>query len=263
MRSFTMTICIVAGLIFPYALSAQQIQIKQQATTKKGFLYFGFGSNRIFYTPSTIHVKRGGSSPLDFTLDKVKGRDEGGLKWETAPQFSYAVGYYFVKKNFGLEYHYDHVKYFVKQNQVVHMKGTVQGNNYDKDTLIHPGFFMLEHSDGANYAMFNFVKWFPLYQPLNTKFSMTWLCMAGLGFVNPKTNSTISGQYRDDKYHLSGYIVGLESGLRLNFGSHFFATGTFKGAYANYSDFLIANGKGSQQWFSGQFNYMIGSKFPL
>jgi hypothetical protein len=71
------------------------------------------------------------------------------------------------------------------------------------------------------------------------------------------------GNHRDDKYHISGFVVGVESGLRFNFLKHMFITGTFKGAYANYMDILIAGGRGDQQWFSGQFNYLLGVQFPL
>src|SRR4030095_3440094 len=90
---------------------------------KKGVFYFAFGSHRIFYTPSTIQVIRTSDSYFDFKMIKVKGRDEGGLKFDEAPQFSYTIGYYFTNAKLGIEYQYDHIKYFVRQNQVVHLKG--------------------------------------------------------------------------------------------------------------------------------------------
>ena len=231
--------------------------------SEEALLYFALGSHRIFFTPGDIYIKRGGASPLDFKLENVRGHDEGGLKWETAPQFSYTIGCYFVNKKFGVEYQYDHIKYFVRQKQVVRLKGTIEGHEYDKDTLVTPAFFQMEHSDGGNYGMFNIVKWLPLAQSADKKILLKLIMKGGVGFVNPKTNSLIAGQHRDDKYHLSGYVAGIETGMRINIGKSFFATGTFKGAYANYCDFLISNGRGKQDWFSAQFNYLIGVQFSI
>ncbi len=255
--------CSMAFALIAVLPPCARAQTSQEEKTNTGIIYFAFGSQRIFYTPGDIRVRRGGNPSFDFTLYGVKARDEGGLKWETAPQFSYTIGYYFVRKNFGIEYHYDHIKYFVRPNQVVPMKGTINGKYYDQDTALTKDFFQLEHSDGANYAMVNFVKWFPLRAVKSKKISLNVLAKAGLGLVNPKTNSTIMGVHRDDHYHISGYVTGLEGGLRLGFFKHIFVTGTFKGTYANYNDFLIAGGRGSQKWFAAQFNYMLGAQFPL
>jgi hypothetical protein len=252
-------------LLLPAALAVHGQKTTKETTKrkKKGIIYFAGGSHRIFYTPCDIQIIRGGSSPLNFTLEKVKAKDEGGLKFDTAPQFSYTVGYYFTEKKFGLEYHYDHIKYFVRQNQLVRLKGTIGSQSYNKDTTLTPDFFQMEHSDGGNYCMFNVVKWKTLAEAKDKKFNVTLLMKAGIGFGNPKTNTTIMGQHRDDKYHLSGYIAGLESGFRFLLWKYFIVTGTFKGVYAHYYDFLIANGKARQQFFSGQLNYMVGAQFPL
>jgi hypothetical protein len=234
-----------------------------QKQTKKGVLYGAFGSQRIFYSPSTIRLISGSTPSFDFTLYKAKAKDEGGIKFHTAPQFSYTIGYYFKNKGFGLEYHYDHIKYFLTQNQRVHLKGTINGVSYDKDTTLISGFVQLEHSDGANYAMVNIVKWIPLIYDKRKDPIIELLLKAGIGVVNPKTNSTIMGDYRDDQYHISGYVVGAEPGFRLHFAKYGIATASLKGTFANYNHFLIAHGFGSQKWFGLQFNYMAGVQIPL
>jgi hypothetical protein len=237
---------------------------KKEKPAEKGWVYFAGGTHRIWYTPSTISVRRHTSPSFDFTLYHVKGKDDGGLRWdEGAPEFGYTVGYYFANKGFGLEYHYDHIKYYARPDQVVHMKGVIDRTTYDKDTALTDDFFELEHSDGGNYAMFNIVKWLPITATKDRKFVLDWLIKGGLGFVNPKTNSTIMGTRRDDKYHLSGYVIGAESGLRFNVFKYFIATTSFKGVFANYNKFLIDGGFGKQKWFSLQFNYMFGAQFPL
>jgi hypothetical protein len=245
------------------SLKAQSPKTIADFKNRKGIFYFAFGTQRIFYTPGDIHLRRTGEPSFDFTLFHAKAKDEGGFKWHTAPQFSYTVGYYFKKKNFGIEYQYDHIKYFLTQNQVVHMKGAINGHSYDQDTMLVKDFVQLEHSDGANYAMVNLVRWIPLASDKNKKYILDLLVKGGLGLVNPKTNSTIMGSHRDDRYHISGYVMGFESGLRFNFLRYVFVTGSFKGTFANYKDFLIAGGRGSQKWFAGQFDYLLGFQFPL
>lgn len=252
-------IAISVLLVTSFVAQAQTEKKKE----KNGVFYFAFGSHRTYYSPSDITFERRGGPVFDFTIYDVKAKDEGGLRFKTAPQFSYTVGYYFKKKKFGLEYHYDHIKYFVTQNQPVRMKGHIAGKIYDTDTTLSPDFVKLEHSDGGNYAMVNVVKWFPLAADKKGDHSLDLIAKAGFGLVNPKTNSTILGNKRDDRYHISGYVIGLETGLKYSFFKHFYVSGSFKGAFANYKQFLISNGYGHQRWFSGQFIYLIGGQFPL
>ena len=256
---------IILMIWMPGFISAQTSWVTGPVKEGKGdhILYFAFGSHRIFFTPGDIQLQSNKGPSFDFTLKKAKGQDEGGLKFNTAPQFSYYAGVYFTKKKFGLEYHYDHIKYFLKPDQVLRLQGTIGGEQYDKDTLVTNDFVKLEHSDGGNYAMVNFVKWKRLASDKKEKHYLDLVLKAGLGVVNPKTNSTIMGNHYDEKYHISGFVVGLESGLRYNFWKRFFINGSFKLAYANYSDFLIDGGRGKQQWLSAQFNYFIGTMIPL
>ena len=121
-----------------FSSQGQIIQNSKDVKMGKGVFYYALGSHRIFFTPSDIHFKRTTDPVYNFTLEKVRGKDEGGLKFHTAPQFSYTVGYYFTKKKFGIEYQYDHIKYFVRQGQVVHLTGAIHGKTYDLDTMITP-----------------------------------------------------------------------------------------------------------------------------
>jgi hypothetical protein len=234
-----------------------------ERTKKKGLFYFEGGSHRAFYSTSDIRVRRGGDPSFDFTLYGVKAKDEGGLRFHTAPQFSYAVGYYFTEKGFGLEYHYDHIKYFVQQGQRVRLRGNIEGHAYDQDTVLTADFFQMEHSDGGNYAMLNVVKWIPLTSGKNPDFTINLVARAGFGVLNPKTKTVIMGAHRDDRYHISGFVTGVETGLRFVFFRRFTAGTTVKGAYANYRDFLIAGGRGRHHFLSAKFIYQIGAQFPL
>ena len=233
----------------------------EQTKTKKGMAYFSIGTHRAFYTPSTIRFIRNSKPGFDFTLSKLKARDEQGFT--TSPQYSYNLGYFSFKKNWGIEFQFDHIKYIVRQNQVAHLKGHIEGNEYDKDTLVHPGFIQFEHTDGGNYAMLNLVKWKNLSVSKDHKRSLDLFLKAGGGIVIPKTNSTIMGVHHDDEYAISGYVIGVEPGIRYNFLENFFTTASIKGAYANYNHFRIAYGYGRQKWFSAQINLMLGVQLPL
>lgn len=249
-RNLTMCVVLMVSPVFLYAQSI--------TSGKKGLFYFSLGSHRAFYSPSTVRFVSNSGQSFDFTLEKLKGRDDQGIKFQTSPQYSYNVGYYSLKKNAGIEFQFDHVKYIIRQGQVAKLKGHIGGENFYTDTVVHAGFVKLEHTDGGNYAMINLVKWKNLSTSNNGKHSLDLLFKTGGGIVVPKTNSTIMGKHNDDRYAISGYVIGVEPGIRYNFLKNFFALASVKGAYANFTKFRIADGYGKQKWFSLQFNLMAG-----
>jgi hypothetical protein len=244
-------------------LTTLTVQAQQTLLSgKKGVLYFGFGTNVSFYSLSDIRFQTGNS---DFTMFDVKGRDDGGLKFSNggAAQYSYQVGYYFKKQNFGIEFNFDHIKYFVRPNQTVRIEGTINGTKVSGDTTFGAVVQNFEHSDGANYALFNFVKWKNLYTSKNNRSGLDFIWKAGIGPVIPKTNSEVLGRHYDDQYRVSGYVLAVEGGLRYTFLKNFYVMPSVKGAYANYSKFIIRDGFGSQKWFGAHVNLIIGGLISL
>lgn len=232
-----------------------------QVINKSGIFYFALGSHVAGYTRSDIHLKSTNQS-FDFVLEKVKGSDDKFLKSTGgAMQYDYQVGYYFKKKNFGIEYNFDHVKYFANHDQTVRTVGTVNGQQLNEDLPITTYVQNFEHSNGGNYILLNFVKWKALAISKNQKRILNLMYKAGGGIVLPKTNSTIMNKQRDDTYNVAGYVLALEGGLRYNFLKNVFVESSLKGAFANYTRILIANGSGNQHWFSGQFLIMAGFQF--
>jgi hypothetical protein len=230
----------------------------QVAASDKGTFYVSMGNNASFYSKSDIRLVSHGAPSFDFTLHNVGAKDDGISNFNTgSPQYSFQLGYYSHKKNWGVEFTFDHNKYYVTQNQRVRLTGRINNTAYNTDTVLTPDFVKLEHSDGANYAIFKLVRWQPLItHENNTLLNLT--LKAGAGPVIPKTNSTIMGNYRDDRYKIAGYVIALEGGLRYNIARHLFAEGNAKGAFANYSHFLIANGRGSQQWYGLHIEILLG-----
>ena len=234
----------------------------QSTANSSRTIYFALGTNWSSYSRSNISLKSDGSPAFDFALKKVRARDDAGLSTNGgAPQYSLQLGYYSHRKNWGLEFNFDHIKYFVRRNQRVRIQGTINNRQFDTDTLITPQFISLEHSDGANYALFKLVKWIALKTDNNQHALLNLVLKAGAGPVVPKTNSTIMGNHWDDRYKIAGYVVAIEGGLRYNIGKFLYAEGNAKGAYANYTHFLIANGNGSQQWYGLHASVLVGLQF--
>lgn len=255
---------LLAMILFSTAATAQKTSIAVPG--KSGILYFGFGTNLSYYSKSTIHFVNNNPGGFDFTLQRVGAKDDRGVDFggQGAAQYSYQAGYYSLKKHFGIEFNFDHIKYFVRNNQVVHLKGTINNQYYDKDTTITPAFIQFEHSDGGNYAILNFVKWKNLYTATDKRNSLDLVLKAGAGPVIPKTNSTLFGsKHRDDAYKVSGYVVALEGGIRYNFRKNLYVIPSVKGAFANYSHFVIADGYGDQRWGALHFNLLVGTQFGL
>ena len=227
---------------------------------KGGTIYFALGTHRSFYSKSDISFKSSIYPLFDFTLQNVRAKDDQGLKFNNsgAPQYSYQLGYYSNRNNWGIEFNFDHIKYFMRQFQRVQLQGTINEHLYNTDTIITPDFVQFEHSDGANYALLKWVKWKRLVQGKDQKKVLNLVFKAGAGPVIPKTNSTIMGKHRDDTYKVSGWVIALEGGLRYNFSKLFFAEVNAKGAYADYRRFLIADGTGSQQWFGLHPGLLVG-----
>lgn len=246
-------------LFLPCVSVWAQSNMHKNSRAKGGTIYFALGTNRSFYSKSDITFKSSVDPSFDFTLQNVRAKDDQGLKFNNgAPQYSYQLGYYSNRNNWGIEFNFDHIKYFMQQFQRVHLQGSINEHLYNTDTIITPDFVQFEHSDGANYALLKWVKWERLVQDKNQKKMLNLVLKAGAGLVIPKTNSTIMGKHRDDNYRISGYVIALEGGLRYNFSKLLFAEINAKGAYADYHRFLIADGTGSQQWFGLHPGLLVG-----
>ena len=231
-------------------------------------LYASIGFHRVFFTRSDIHFKDNTSSNYNFTLHKVKARDDNQFKLGQgfdAPQYSYRIGYIFnPEKGLGVEFSFDHAKYIAVPGQKLRISGQIFGNKVSGDTFLTKDFIEYEHTDGANYYMISLVKHKQLLQSPNGKHRLALVVKPGAGIVLPRSDTWMMGMPRNDKYHLAGYIIGIDGGLRYHFLRHFFAESSIKLAYANYRDVLLyKDGRAQQQWGSLQVLLMIGFQLPL
>lgn len=247
---------------------------------KKGNIYLMFGYTRCAYSKSTIHFEdhsntyypeTGRYHDYDFTIYDAKASDRPDFDQIpdviniTIPQFVVRGGYYFNnKKDFGIEINYDHAKYVVDNYQTVRVKGTFNGTYVDKDTILDPDNFLhFEHTDGANFWMFNFLKRWKFYEP-SKNFNVGFVVKPGAGIVYPRTDVKMLGTRLNNKWHIAGWIAGLESGFRVEFLKNGVFEFMAKGSYADYRNVLVlgkGNGKANHHFFTGQLTMTLGATF--
>ena len=253
------------------------IPTKTKNTFSDGSMYLLWGYTRAMYSKSTIHFSDNSNTfypstgkyhDYNFTIYDAKAHDKpdfDGIKDVvniTIPQFVIRLGYYFNnKKDFGVEINYDHTKYVVTDYQKLRIKGTFNGQAVDQDTILDPTSLLhFEHTDGANFWMFNFIKRWKLYEP-NKNFNLGFVVKPGAGFVYPRTDVTMLGTRLNNRWHVAGWIVGVESGIRAEFFKHGVFEFVAKGAYADYTNVLVlgkGNGKANHHFFAGQLTATLG-----
>lgn len=239
---------------------------------KKGSFYIGWGYNRDWFSKSNLHFQNSGSDNYDFTLYDVKAKDRPGFDQIlstairgdiTIPQYVYRIGYYFNnKKDLGIELNFDHAKYIMVQDQSVHIKGQIHGEKLDKDTVLHSDFLQFEHSDGANFFLGNFMKRVSFMHSPNSNHWLSAIIKTGAGIVVPKTRVQLFGDLLDNRFHIAGWLVGVESGLRYDGFKHFYAEATVKGDFANYINVLtIGSGRANHSFWCFQAILCAGYQF--
>ena len=245
---------------------------------KKTQWYYTWGYTRAAYSKSTIHFKNSSNKynevtkqndNYDFKVYNAVAKDRPDFDDIpdvinlTIPQYVFRIGYAFNDK-WGIELNYDHTKYVVTDYQTVRVAGRVNNNYFDQDTILNPNTFLhFEHTDGANFWMINAVRKWNLIRP-KKNFEMSWVLKPGAGIVFPRTDVTLFGERLNNRWHVAGWIVGVESGLRMEFFKHGFFEFVGKGSYADYVNSLVlgkGNGKAKHHFFTGQLTATIGLKF--
>ncbi|HSC53060.1 MAG TPA: hypothetical protein VLC98_05555 [Phnomibacter sp.] len=240
-----------------------------QPEKKKWFsgMYLQWGYNTEWYTHSTIHFKGAVDKVShDFKVFDAVAQDKPGFHaiWESpwkmsVPQYNYRVGFYLNKaKTKAIEINFDHTKYVMNDDQTLHVQGHIGDHYLDKDTLItNPDFIHFEHTNGANFYLFNYVQFWPLNNHHKSKFYFVPMVKAGAGFMVPKTDVTLFGKRLDNKFHLAGYMAGLETGSKFYFAKKLFVEASAKTGFCNYTNALTVDGGKAQHSFA--FFEVIGS----
>jgi hypothetical protein len=242
-----------------------------------GAFYFSWGYTRAWFSKSTLHfVDRsnayheatGKNNNYDFTIYNATAHDRPDFDKIrdviniTVPQFACHAGYYFNTKNdIGIEVNFDHTKYVLTDWQKVHVKGDFNGVAIDKDTILDPDKFLhFEHTDGANFLCFNFLKRWKFIES-SGNFNLGWVVKPGIGMVIPRTDVTLFGERLNNKFHIAGCIAAIETGLRAEFLTNGFFELMAKGSYANYMQVLVlgkGSGKANHSFYTFQVTAQLG-----
>ena len=260
---------------------SQDFVVAKKFTSKnKGKFFFFFGGNRDSYTKSSIHFK---GADYDFTLHNVAAKDKP-KGWHidyinparmTIPQTNLRLGY-FISDHYSITLGVDHMKYVMKQNQVVDANGFYpNAGNYgelqpNNQVLLTEEFLTFEHTDGLNYVhteVSRFDDFSRFFKISNTdKFQVNLTEGIGIGMLYPKTNAQLLGKERHDDYNVAGYGVSAKVGLNLTFFKYFFLQTELKGGYINMSNIkTTANSidKAEQDFFFMQRIIAFGGIFNI
>ena len=98
----------------------------------------------------------------------------------------------------------------------------------------------------------------------NKKHWVSGIVKIGGGIVIPRTDITLFGQRLNNRFHIAGYLFGIESGIRYDAFKYFFMEYTVKGTWANYTNVLaIGSGKVNHSFYTLQNILLLGVQFPL
>jgi hypothetical protein len=225
----------------------------QQKQKRKHELYFSWGYNTEWYTGSNLHITQP-SLGNDFSFENIKGHDHRG--WDeglfqkaiSIPQYNYRVGYFInEKKQLAIEINFDHTKFLFADNQIVHIKGTLNGKVYDGHVLFKENdqagadsssYYFL--NNGANFLLFNLVKRWHFFSNKKETIQVDGFAKAGIGPVIPHVQNKFFNQPPNDQhFQFGGWNIGLEGALRATFFNYIYLEYANKGDYARYSGLRI------------------------
>jgi hypothetical protein len=227
-------------------------------------MYVQWGYNRDIFSNSDLHFSNG--SRYNFTIHNAHAVDQPDFAgfWETPiditiPQNSYRIGVYLNREQtWAIELNFDHAKYVVHDNQVLRVSGQINGEPIDKDTVIRRQFVHFEHTNGANFYHLNYVHQKYLLEGKDYG-KLSYLLKGGAGIVLPRSDITIMNNRLDNEYHVAGYIVSVEAGMRFYPLRNFFMELNAKGGFANYLNVLtIEGGSAHHNFWYGELIALAG-----
>lgn len=249
--------------LFSLNLAAQR-----EAAYKKGKFYAFWGWNRSHYTNSNIHFK---GADYDFTLHQAIAHDKLSsvsyhnylqLDRITIPQTNFRVGYFF-KDDMAISIGVDHMKYVVDQNQTMKVSGKVPDKFAERvqnnQIQMTEDFLQFEHTDGLNYINAEFEYYHNFYK--NGILKVNGLVGGGAGILLPKTNATLFGQERHDKFHLAGFGLNGKVGADVLLWDLFFLRCEGKEGYINMPSIRTSydkKDKASQHFWFAEIDFLFG-----
>jgi hypothetical protein len=252
--------------LFTHLANSQTTEVKKP----KGRFYFCWGYNKDWHSKSDLHFESKSSDDFNFTVYDVSAIDRPGFDKIfnsnlSIPQFIYRFGYMFAKhSNMGIEIGFDHAKYIMKQNQVAHVKGKIFENYVDNDTVLSRNFLRFEHTNGANFLMVSFIWKNVFLQNKKGTNELSCIIKPGIGITIPQSQVYLFGVDQNNKYHIAGYVTGLDLELHYEYKKHLIIETGIKGNYANYLDVLsIGDSRANHHFFCLEWLLAVGYQFQI
>ena len=253
----------------------------QNPTPRKGKLYMYWGWNQSQYTKSDIRFH---GTNYDFTLDNVIGRErqtpfDAKVYFNpatiTIPQVNYRVGYFW-RDRYDISFGVDHMKYVMKQDQIVKINGYLKqtgsrfdGNYTNQNIKLTEDFLTFEHTDGLNYLNFEVNRYDKIADLSKIKLKNVEINLTegiSVGAMMPKTNTKLLQNKRYDEYHFAGYGISAKIGLNVTFGRYFFIQSDMKGGFINMPDIRtteFTTDRAAQHFFFWQGNILFGGQIKI
>lgn len=248
-------------------LSTSSFGQKTDYVGQKGQVYLSWGYNKEWYTQSNIHVRQE-SLGNDYVFRNVIGKDKPGWNEKSIfkqpisiPQYNYRLGYWF-KDDWAIEINFDHTKYQVEQQQLLHLEGKMNFLPVDS-YMINRGNLKWQLNNGANFFLFNLVHRYQIPRLRYKNFNTSLLLKGGIGFMTPHVENTILGQSNNKGFQFGGWDIGVEAALRFTFFRYAYLEFCNKAVYARYSNLKIYEGKARQAFGCYEMIANIGANFPI
>ena len=273
MNKIKLSIIALLSAISSLSFAQDNQATNAEAPKKKmhGNFYITWGYQRNGYSKSDIRfVNHNNGNNYDFTLHNAAAHEQPDFedllhRPISVPQYVFNIGYMFNdKKDLGIELSWDHLKYVVTDNQMLHVTGNINNTIYDADMMVDTNFVHFEHTNGNNYLMASLVKRQKLYETKNGYVKVSAIGKFALGGLVPKTDSHIMGKHNDGPFKLSGWVTGLFGGVKVDLFRYFFVEAAVKGCYADYTNAIIHDkGKAIHSFWSVQYIADFGFNIPL
>lgn len=227
---------IISGLCASGTYAQQVSNHKKKHSTDKGTFFFYWGYNRSYYTKSDIRFV---GSDYDFKLKNVTAYDRPDTfsvknyfspNRLTIPQYNGRLGYYF-NNRWAITVGVDHYKYVMADQNHVLLDGhigqgvdsTWSGNYNDQPVVTDRNKFHYENTNGCNFIRFELMRSFDLYElGKRRQIALTGNIGAGVGPCVTFNDLNFGGRHTIATPSLSGFALGLNGSLRLEFFKHFF-----------------------------------------
>lgn len=236
--------------VLSFATLTREAAAQETTAYKKGNFYFSWGYNKEWYTNSSIKVNQP-SLGNHYTFVNVMASDKPG--WDkgifnqaiSIPQYNYRIGYFF-KDNWAVEINFDHTKFQVNRNQLLHVKGTMNHKQQVDTFMVNsPDVLQYQLNNGANFFLFNLVHRKKI-GAVARNIDASVLLKAGVGFMVPHVQNTIFGKDNDAGFQFGGLDIGTEATVRLTFFNHVYLEYCNKLVFTDYWGLKVYQGTAKQ-----------------